>query len=65
MADIATLAVLHELMDSTDEKPHRGRARKWVKRRNQREYFNNIMRELKTEDRVGFKEMFRMDVADF
>ena len=29
-----------------------------------RGYFNNIVKELKIEDRFGFREMFRMDIAD-
>ena len=59
------LVVLHELMDSDDEKPHRGKTRKWVKRRSERGYFNNIIRELRIEDRAGFRQMFKMDVTDF
>ena len=65
MADIATLVMLHELMDANDGKPHRGKIRKWVKSRSERGYFNNIIRELRIEDRTGFREMFRMDVTDF
>ena len=38
MADIAKLEVLHELMDSDDEKQHRAKTRKWVKRRYKRGY---------------------------
>ena len=55
----------HELMDSDDEKPTRGKTREWVKRREQSGYFNNIVKELKVEDRLEFREMFRMDVGDF
>ena len=65
MADLATLVLLKELMDSDDEKPHRGKTRSWIKRRRDRGYFNNIIRELRIEDRFGFREMFRMDVIDF
>ena len=54
----ALVLVLNELMDSDDEKPTRGKTREWVKRREQSEYF-------KVEDRLGFREMFRMDVGDF
>ena len=62
----ATLVlVLNELMDSDYKKPTRGKTREWVKRREQSEYFNNIVKELKVEDRLGFREMFRMDVGDF
>ena len=28
-------------------------------------YFNNIIKELRVEDRTDFRDMFRMDVADF
>ena len=51
-------------MDSDDEKLRRGKTRKWVKKRSEVGYFN-IIRELKIEDRAGFREMFRMDVTDF
>ena len=63
----ALVLVLNELMDSDDEKPTRGKTREWVKRKEQSGYFNNIsiIKELKVEDRLGFREMFRMDVGDF
>ena len=61
----ALVLVLNELMDSDDEKPTRGKTREWVKRREQSRCFNNIVKELKVEDRLGFREMFRMDVGDF
>ena len=60
-----TLLLLNELLDSDDEKPTRGSTRDWVKRRREKGYFNNIVKELRLEDRVGFREMFRMDVSDF
>ena len=62
---LALVVVLNELMDSDDEKPCRGKTRQWVKRRRESGYFTNIIQELKVEDRMGFKEMFRMDVVDF
>ena len=61
----ALVLAFNELIDSDDEKPTRGKTREWVKRREQSEYFNNIVKELKVEDRLGFREMFRMDVGDF
>ena len=61
----ALVLVLNELMDSDDEKPTRGKTREWVKRREESGYFHNIVKELKVEDRLGFREMFRMDVGDF
>ena len=53
--------VLNELMDSDDEKPTRGKTWEGVKRRKQSGYFNK----LKVKGRLGFREMFRMDVGDF
>ena len=63
--DIATLVVLHELIDSNDEKPHREKTIKWMKRRSKRGFLSNIKRDLWIEDRLGFREMFRMGVTDF
>ena len=51
----ALVLVLNELMDSDDEKPMRGKTKEWVKRREQSGYFNNIVKELKVEDRSGFR----------
>ena len=65
MVDIAALVVSHELMDSNDKKPCRGKTRKWVKRISERRHFNNIMRQFRIEDHTGFREMFRIDVMDF
>ena len=56
--DLAALVVLNELMDSDDEKPRRGKTRTWIKRREEKGYFNNIIKELKVEDRLGIREMF-------
>ena len=61
----ALVLVLNELMDSDVEKPRRGKTREWIKKGEQSGYFNNIVKELKVEDRLGFREMFWMDVGDF
>ena len=65
MAELATLVLLNELMDSDDEKPTRGKNRDWVKRRRDRGCFTNIIKELRVEDRFGFREMFRMNITYF
>ena len=62
---VATVFLLTELVDSDDEKPHRGKTRNWIRRRRDRGYFNNIIKELRLEDRFGFRDMFRMDIVDF
>ncbi len=51
MAELAvSVLLLTELIDSDDEKPHRGKTRNWVKRRRDKGYFNNIIKELRVED---------------
>ena len=65
MDDLAAVIVLNELVDSDDEKPTRGKTRKWIRRRKERGYFTNIIQELIVEDRHGFREIFRMVVGDF
>ena len=67
MEDLAAVIVLNEWIrvDSGDEKPTRGKTRKWIRRRKERGYFTNIIQELIVEDRHGFREMFRIDVGDF
>ena len=47
MAELATLVLLNELMNSDDEKPTRGKTRDWVKRRRDKGYFTNIIKELR------------------
>ena len=54
MANTATLVVLlPELMDSDDKKSHRGKTREWMKRRNERGYFNNNTKDLRIEDQIS------------
>ena len=60
----AVVMVLTKLVDSHDEKPRRGKTREWIKRRRESGYFQNIFQELKIEDRMDFKDKFRMSVAD-
>ena len=62
---LAQVIILNKLMDSEDEKSHRGKTRPWVKRRSDRGYFNDIIKKLRVEDRTGFRDMFRMGIADF
>ena len=63
--NVVMVVLLNEPVDSDDEKPTIGKTREWIKRREQKGYFHNIVLELKIEDRLGFREMFRMDVGDF
>ena len=56
---------LTELADPDDKKPGRRKTREWIKRRRESGYFQKIFQELKVEDRMGFRDMFRMSVADY
>ena len=52
-------------MDSDDERPRRGKTREWIRRRSQLGLYETLIKELIIEDRLSFKEMFRMSVEDF
>ena len=43
----------------------RGKTRKWIKRREEIGYFNNIVEELRVEDTASYREMIRMDYETF
>ena len=43
----------------------RGKTRDWVKRRNEKGLFSNLVKELSIEDTSAFKEMMRMNYEDF
>ena len=47
------------------KKPARGKTREWIKGREESSYFNNIMKELRMEDRQGIRELFRIDATHF
>ena len=61
----AVVMVLTELVKSDDKKLGRGKVREWIKRRRENVYFQNIFQELKVEDRMGFKDKFRMSVIHY
>ena len=43
----------------------RGKTRQWIGRRDERGYFNNIVKELAIEDTAEYKDMMRMSHAVF
>ena len=43
---LAALAVLEMLEEESDRVTKRGKTRHWIKRRGEKQYFNNIVREL-------------------
>ena len=64
-SDMLLPIILSELVDSDDERPRRGKNREWIRRRNQLGLYETLIKELIIEDRLSFKEMFRMSVEDF
>lgn len=54
-----------EVLNDEDKKPRRERKRQWIRRRDERGYFNNIVKELANEDTAEYKDMMRMSQADF
>ena len=58
---VAALIIL-ELVEEYDE---RGKTRKWIRRRKEKGYFDNIVKELSIEDTAAYKEMMRMSHEEF
>ena len=62
---ILAVFVAFEVFSDEDKNPGRGKTRQWIRRREERGYFNNIVKELSIEDTAEYKEMMRMSYADF
>ena len=52
-------------MNHEDKKTGRGKTRQWIRRRDERGYFNNIVKELAIEDTAEYKDMMQMSRAVF
>ena len=59
----AVVTLLTDLVDSDDEKPRRGKTRKWFKRKRESSYFQNKFQNLKVEDWIDFR--IHMSVLDY
>ena len=57
--------VAFEVFNHEDKKRRRGKTRQWIRRRDERGYFHNIVKELAIEDTVQYKDMMRMSHAIF
>eukprot|EP00795_Rhopilema_esculentum_P006770 gene6770-12336_t len=64
---VAMILTVLDLVDDEDEgaKRSRGKTRQWVKRREERGLFENIVTELTVEDSAAYREMMRMKHEDF
>ena len=56
--------VVFEVLNHEDKKRGRGKTRQWS-RRDERGYFNNIVKELAIEDTAQYKDMMRMSYSVF
>ena len=57
--------VAFEVLNHENKKRGRRKTRQWIRRRDERGYFNNIVKELAIEDTTEYKDMVRMSYADF
>ena len=62
---LVAVFVSFEVLNDEDKKRRRRKAKQWIRRRDERPYFNNIVKELAIEDTAEYKDMMRMSHADF
>ena len=60
---ISAILILEALED--EPRKSRGKTRKWIKRRNEKGAYHNLVKELRMEDTAGYKEFMRMDYECF
>ena len=61
---VAALIVL-DLLDGNERASKRGTTRKWIKMRDRKGHFNNIVQKLSIEDTAKYAKMLRMCHHDF
>ena len=57
--------VAFEVLNHENKKRGRGKTRQWIRRRDERGYFKNIVKELAIEETAEYKDMMRMSDAVF
>ena len=57
--------VAFEVLNHEDKKRRRGKTRQWIRRMDERGYFNNIVKELAIEDTAQYEDMMRMSHSVF
>ena len=61
---VAALIIL-EIAEDDERVIKKGKTRKWIRRRKEKGYFDNIVRELSIEDTAAYKEVMRMSHEEF
>ena len=62
---IAAIILLDILEEDGKRENRRGKTRVWIRRREEKDYYNNIVQELMIEDTPGSREMMRITHDDF
>ena len=57
--------VAFEVLNHEDKKRGWGKTRQWIRRMDERGYFNNIVKELVIEDTAQYEDMMRMSHSVF
>ena len=57
--------VAFEVLNHEDKKRGTGKTRQWIRRMDERGYFNNIVKELAIEDTAQYEDMLRMSHSVF
>jgi len=62
---VRSLLAVFEVFNHEDKKRGKGKTRQWIRTRDERGYFNNIVKELAIEHTAECKDMMRMTHAAF
>ena len=57
---IAAIILLEIVEEDGKRESRRGKTRAWIRKREEKEYFNNIVQEQIIEDTLGYREMMRL-----
>ena len=57
---IAAIILLEILEEEGKRESRRGKTREWIRKREEKEHFNNIVQEQIIEDTLGYREMMRL-----
>ena len=63
--EIAAIILFDLLEENGKRVKRRGKTRGWIRRREEKRYYNNIVRELMIIDTSGYREMMRMAHGSF
>ena len=65
VCSLLAVFVAFEVFNHEDKKRGKGKTRQWIRKRDERGYFNKIVKELAIEHTAEYKDMMRMSHAAF